>query len=110
VEISLNQRYYAPGDRFLLTNQVTNPGAAREVDLYIILDVWGEYWFWPSWTQSVDHASRSLPPEAAMGETILDFEWPAGAGAADGLIFWSGILDAGTTDLLDYDSVVFGYH
>ncbi|MBN2053443.1 hypothetical protein JW905_00890 [bacterium] len=39
-------------------------------------------------------------------ETILDFDWPQGAGAADGIMFWGGFPHPGTVRVADEISLV----
>jgi len=92
---------FRAGDRFLLTCQAVNMGQMVTVNQYVILDVYGAYYFWPSWTPSLDNLMRDLPADY-MGEVdiLLDFIWPEGAGAADGILFYSAFTDPGNTQLI----------
>jgi hypothetical protein len=110
VELMLNAEIYRAGDRFLLVLGIGNGGPSVLGDLFIILDVYGEYWFWPSWTQRLDYDRRYFDGETYEEMAILDFTWPAGVGSAAGLRFWSAITETGGTTLLsNVDFVEFGY-
>ncbi|MBN1356264.1 hypothetical protein JXA40_08385, partial [bacterium] len=109
-DLRLNGVFFRPWDHFLLTACIENPGEPVDVFEYILLDVYGNYWFWPSWSVEPDYRSRTIPSQAAGEETILDFWWPAGVGSAEGLLFWGAVLDSEFMMLLgDYDMVEFGY-
>ena len=45
--LRLNKSNFSAGDDFLLECYFCNPGQDRLVDHYIILDIHGQYWFWP---------------------------------------------------------------
>ncbi len=110
IDIFCNQPIYQAGDLFHLWTFINNPAPGLEVDEYILLDVWGEYWFWPSWTQEMDYVNRVLEPWTTYEETILEFEWPSGAGEAYGIVFWAAIFHAGTFDFAgDYGMCSFGW-
>ena len=48
--VNLNQSCYFPGDPFVLTmNFQNNTPAARNVDIYLALNILDCYWFFPSW-------------------------------------------------------------
>ncbi|HPQ38896.1 MAG TPA: hypothetical protein PLV45_00855 [bacterium] len=46
---------YRGGDYMAGYLRVENFGAARNTDIYILLEVYGLYYFGPAWTQSVNH-------------------------------------------------------
>lgn len=101
ITCDLNDTFYTPGELFRLTVEACN-GLATElpVEVYIILDVYGNYWFWPTWTQDLDFEAWTLPACDCKSETILEFTWPAGSGAANGILFWTGMLEPGTVNLV----------
>jgi hypothetical protein len=111
VDLQLNAETFLPGDRFLLTLLVANPAEALEVDLYVILDVYGVYYFFPDWTTELAAERRSLPAGSPPAEeTILDFTWPPSTGQTQGLAFWAALLDPATGRLVsNVDQVTFGY-
>lgn len=113
VTIFLNQQTFTVDDRFLLILTVDNTDSSIAADAYVVLEVYGAYWFWPSWRvlPQLDHGELDLTPWAHVDLTILDFGWPPGAGAAEGLYFWSFLCTRYTLDLISNVSwVVFAYH
>ncbi|MBN2056411.1 hypothetical protein JW905_15920 [bacterium] len=110
VDIFTNQDRFRPGDQFLLATEITNHGRSHFVDEYIVLDVYGTYFFWEDWTQEIDCKDRSIKSGGFYQEEILAFEWPAGAGSADGLAFYMVLTDYNTFDLMsNVDFCMFGY-
>lgn len=81
------------------------------VPLFAILDVYGEYFFWPGWTQTADFRPVTLHPGATAVEIIPEFEWPAGAGSAEGIGLYAAMTDAAMTELYgSFDHVTFGWY
>lgn len=110
LNLILNDTIYLAGERFLLLAELTNANVPLWVDEYIILDVYGYYFFYPNWTSNLDYATILLEADANDVQTILDFIWPDGAGYARDLAFWGALLESGTINLisnLEYE--VFGY-
>jgi hypothetical protein len=107
--LSLSSDMFAPGDVFLLETHVFNPGTAfADVSLYVILDVYGAYFFYPSWTTDHDCQTVTLP-NGQTRHIILDFVWPHVEGHADGIVLWGGILDEFGSLLGQIDFAMFGY-
>ncbi|MCD4655835.1 FG-GAP repeat protein, partial [bacterium] len=108
-DIDMYDKLLANGDLFSLTRSYFNPLTPLDVDEYIILDVYGCYWFWPGWSEVAESQRWNLPGSAGADETILEFPWPEVAGEATDLIFWGAFLVAETVDLVVYDFVEWGY-
>ncbi len=111
-DLALNDTMFTPGEPFRLTlRTVNNTATAKGVHLYVVLDVYGSYFFWPSWRSSPpDFKARNLAPNSDNTENILNFTWPAGVGSASGIKVWHAMLDASTQQLLyDVDMVEFSY-
>jgi len=107
--LQLNLSVFRPGDQFDLRLTTENPRIySISADQYILLDVWGIYYFWPSWTMDVDYAVREFAADAAE-EIILQFVWPSGAGAASDIGFWAALFHPGTYDFFSFDHVTFGF-
>lgn len=110
VTLQLNAPMFHGGEWFKLQAAYNGP-FGTEVDLYVILDVMGQYWFYPDWLQDVSFYRFTISPAGLHNITILDFTWPKGdMGQADDIRFWGAMCYAGTTELLgNFDSVTFGY-
>ncbi|MBN1296703.1 hypothetical protein JXA80_07970 [bacterium] len=108
-DIVLNQSHYYGGDRFLLTVRHSNSSSPIHVDRYILLDVYGMYWFWPSWSDAPDSSAVTI--SSGYSESpVFDFTWPSGVGTAEGLRFWAALLDPTSIQLVGpWDYVTFGY-
>ena len=81
------------------------------MDEYILLDVEGQYWFWPGWTPEVDMRQTELAGLSWTSETILEFEWPEGEfGVYSGIRLWGAFLYPGAMTIAgQFDMVEFGY-
>ena len=81
-----------------------------KVDEYLILDVFGELFFYPGWTTDVDFQPRTFAPGEHAVDKIFDFMWPNVEGSVSGLRFYLGFLDPTTYTLVgSIDMVEFGY-
>ena len=110
VSLDMPDRHLSLGDTFLLDCACANPLAASFVfDEFVILDVYQNYWFWPSWSQSVDFRPATLDPDSFSKTGILTFVWPETDGGAEGLRFWGGMVNPGAQTLIDYDVVEWSY-
>jgi len=68
------------------------------VDVFIALEVYGSYWFWPSWI-SMDEGiafdpSVSVSAASEMTADVIQFTWPEVEGKATGLFFYGLLLDS----------------
>ncbi len=109
VDASLSELVFEPGDPFELALTYRNYRDTVSADVYIALDVYGEYWFWPSWGRDIDFDSMSLSPYTMHREPILSFDWPDVEGHASGIKFWVAALAVGSGELMDYDVVEWGW-
>jgi hypothetical protein len=112
VNLLITGRTFSGGQTFLLDAVMTNADANphQNVSLFIILDVYSMYWFYPSWSETVDWYSLPSLDPGFVHMNILTFEWPSDiTGSADNLFFWGGMLDQNSNLLGDIGYVVFGY-
>ena len=80
------------------------------VPLFVLLDVYGQYWFAPGWETDLDYYYQLFQPGLTTITAIETFNWPAGAGAADGIRFWSALTNASMTEVLGNVAMVsFGW-
>jgi len=98
-----------PGDQFRLSRACFNPNAGRDVDEFIILDIYANYWYWPGWSETPDWLTWTLTHGVETEEILLEFLWPDVTGTAEDLKFWGAFLEAGTMDLIIYDMIEWGY-
>ncbi|MBN1297258.1 DNRLRE domain-containing protein [bacterium] len=108
-EITLNKTLFSAGDLFVLTarfgNQQPYPISAS---LWIVLNAGDAFWFWPEWGTTPSWQNATFFPSEEKVINPLQFVWPTINGSADGLKFWSVILDPTHTDIA-IDSVNFGW-
>ena len=99
--------HYKPGDpcylnlRFCNVSQVPIP----DTPVFLLLDVFGDYFFAPGWSTTFDHYTLTIAPGQAMIEILPAFNWPSGTGSATGLLFYAALTDPGYTQILgEFDS------
>jgi len=111
IDLLMNSHRFTAGDRFLLRMLVANTCGSTVfvVDEYVVLDLFGSYWFWPDWGGAVNgRYGVALEPAGQTVETLLDFRWPPGVGALDGILFWGALTEQGSFDLLSLDGERWG--
>ncbi|MBN2055669.1 hypothetical protein JW905_12140 [bacterium] len=109
IDVATNQGMYDAGDRFILFATLGNQGPAIIVDMYVVLDVYQNYYFYPSWGEELEYSVRNLLSNWTYDLILLDFIWPqVEFGAAD-ITFWGAIIQHGGVDVLDLSSTSFGW-
>ncbi len=100
----LDDRELTAGDVFDLRMVLNNPDAgALHCEAYVVLDVFGSYFCWPSWSNidvKLDCKSYNVDPQSAVNEDILQFTWPSGIGAAGPLYFLGVLCEFDTYNLI----------
>ena len=90
------------GDDFHVTGILVNPGPERSgVPTLFVLDVYGEMWFWPSWSHysspghgEIDFVMMEVPTGWTYIEVVPHMIWPdTGSEAAEGLYFYGAMLN-----------------
>ncbi len=74
-ELRLNKMYptpYAPGDIMTLYADVTNPGPAVEVDIFIAVELFDQYYFWPTYGALIAPTPFTLPDQMVLLGYILE--------------------------------------
>ncbi len=93
------------GDLFNLHYYLYNPDSSDyHGDVWIILDIYGLYWFYPGWKSFDENGidfKENVPvgPDSFYHETVLSFEWPIVDFSASGLRFYGAAFDTGTFNL-----------
>lgn len=113
-DLYLSDSLFEPGERFVLTYSLTNLSPFETVtgNFWLLLDVYGLYWFYPGWSTAPVWQAVSIDPDSSIGpETALDFFWPVEAGGhADNLKFIAALIDLSNSYLLsNLEMVTFGY-
>ncbi len=109
--LTLSQSIFEEGDLFTLVAESHGDSGSSMAHLWVLLDVYGDYFFWPGWSRDPQFTSVPLSDEHPTSTLILSFLWPIGDfGSAYGLKFWGAILDPVSQTLIgNFDSVEFGY-
>ena len=110
VDLRLNGSMFYENDRYLLELDYLNPSNEPiPADVYLVLDVYGFFWFWPDWTETINSDYRVMTAQKILTEVIFDFTWPYYDGDFDNVIIWAAALKPGTSELIgNYDFVSFG--
>ena len=113
VHLELSDDLFQENDDFLLTYLIGNPESENiEGNFWLILDVYGMYWFYPPWEQIPEYIPFEILSESVIGPiTALDFIWPENVqGHASGLMFHAAVLTPDNDDIeSNLDTVIFGY-
>jgi hypothetical protein len=99
--------HYSPGDAFSLDLIAQHSGPALEnLPAFILLDAFGSYYFWPSWTRfeppghpHVDYTLINLNPGSNEIMVFPSFIWPVTGSSASNLEFLGAIVNWSMTDL-----------
>lgn len=103
--------FYAPGDPCACTVTACNPGPTGYVDvpLFVILDVYGGFYFAPGFN-GFDYYEIDLYPGKTPMDIVPEFAWPEGCGTATGILFYAAMLrDDMTAVLGEWDVISFGW-
>lgn len=96
--LTLPQLQYTPGDSFFCNASICNNTGQilTGYAVFVLLDVYGDYFWGPGWTPDFDGYWNELPllQEGITDYTIIpEFTWPTGAGTATGIGFIGCITD-----------------
>ncbi|MBN1356645.1 hypothetical protein JXA40_10335 [bacterium] len=104
--------YFTPGDPCACLVTVCNPGpdVYSNVPLFVILDVYGLYFFAPMFSGFDYYTLVNLYPGESEIEVLPEFTWPDGAGSASGILWYAAMTDIGFTRLFgEMDTFAFGW-
>ena len=101
IDCVFNQAYYGPGDPFdCLVTACNGTENDLAVDIYILLEVGGSYFFWPSWSPFIDRATFVLPECGCLTILTMSFIWPEELAPFTARMY-GAMFESGTYNLLD---------
>ncbi|MBN1552926.1 hypothetical protein JW979_15740 [bacterium] len=81
-----------------------------DIPLFVILDVYGAYFFAPSFG-SYDYYDDPIPPGMTTIPVLPSFPWPSGAGSASNITWFAAMTNPGFTALHgNLGTFTFGWH
>jgi hypothetical protein len=84
-----NQAVYHPGDQVTLSLLIGNEDSRDySAELFVILYMDGNFWFWPAWTSYIDWMPMHLPAGFQTNYVIMDFPSPMDTGEYS-IVFWA---------------------
>ena len=92
---------FAEGDICELDLEISNAGQPRAADLYVLLDVFGAYWCYPSWqplAAGLDYEALTVPAGSSTLVLIPEFTMPA-VSPCGPLYFYAAMFEPGTLSL-----------
>nr|HPQ42345.1 carboxypeptidase-like regulatory domain-containing protein [bacterium] len=107
IALRMPRRWVDPGEVFGLTMTVDNDGPLlTDLPVFLLLDIQGAIYFWPSWSlwsppeaTGLDFMAASLPEAASEIVILPEFIWPQLGFDMDGLRFIGAITNWSMTDL-----------
>ncbi|MBN1356754.1 carboxypeptidase regulatory-like domain-containing protein [bacterium] len=119
VQLEIPAEMFYPGDLFYLNARLSNPGQSMgSLPLFVILDVYGQLFFWPSWTlykppyhTDIDYSMIEFVSGVQIIPILQAFNWPDIQGPdVTGLIFYGALVTEDFSALVgEMDVVTFGY-
>lgn len=106
VQIEMSSVLPHSGDVFRVKTIVSNPGQSlTNIHLFFFLDVYGTYYFWPSWSE-FDSVTMDVPSGRTPVD-ILEFTWPeTPTSDASGLNFWSAMVNESMSQVIGSYAVI----
>jgi predicted outer membrane repeat protein len=112
VTITMPAHQFRPGDTCYCTVTVTNGEAEPLTDypLFLILDVFGDYFYAPSFAREFEYYPGSWPPGTTPVEALPEFTWPDTGTSASGIVWYAAITDPAVTRIVgEWDFWEFGW-
>ncbi len=115
VSLDLSKSLFHAGDTFTCTAHVCNNtgDVLTGYPLLVLLDVFGSYFWGPTFTQEFDSYLTQYPsfPEGITDVEVLpSFSWPSNVGSAQGIRFYAALVDPDVHILIgQLDMVEFGW-
>ncbi len=108
INLLLSSNTISTNDLFEVAIELINPGTAtNDIMEVCFLDVYGLFFFWPSWSEEFDSSMIDMPADFHQDSSLFSFNWPTGAGTGDAA-FWAALLDS-QNNILGYDIEDFSW-
>jgi len=111
VDVEMPAHFFRPGDECSCEVSVCNPGSAvlEGYPLFVILDVWGNYFFAPGFSD-FEYYDRAFPQGEQSIEVLETFLWPEASGNAEDIYWYAALTNPEMTELFsDTGSFRFGW-
>jgi len=99
IELMIPAESFETGDLFRLDMDMENEWASRTADLYVLLEVFGQYWCYPSWIsldESIDYKTLSIKAGSRdIIDLIPEFIMPM-VGEAGPMFFYAALFNEGS--------------
>ncbi|HPQ40851.1 MAG TPA: hypothetical protein PLV45_10800 [bacterium] len=112
VTIEMPGDMFSPGTPCYCHISVCNSGSSAldGYPLLVLLDVYGQYFFAPTFEQDLAFYDQTYPPGRSTVVVLPEFIWPSGAGSADNIIWYAALTDPSITSLVGtMDTMAFGW-
>ncbi|MBN2056464.1 hypothetical protein JW905_16185 [bacterium] len=106
VRLWMPSEYYHTGDECECRVYLCNPGTSlyTGVPLFVLLDVYGMYYFAPNFTE-YDYYMIDLAPGETAVQVLDRFQWPEGVGSMAGVRWIAAMTDVNVTHLVGASSI-----
>ncbi len=106
------------GDDFFVNAYIDNPGdTMTDVPVFFLMDIYGEYWFWPCWkyynppeSEEIDYQIMNVPTGTTPVKVIPTITWPdIGNVEIHGLYFYGAMLNQEMNQIIgNWEAVEWG--
>ncbi len=103
---------FTPGSECYLSALFCNGcESLNDVYLYVILEVYGEFFFWPGWETAIDFEEIAVIENGyGIVQIINPFQWPETEESLYNLFFYSAVLDQNDRLIGNIADWIFSYH
>ncbi len=112
VRLWMPSKLYRSGDLCSCKVSIYNPGpdTYHQLQLFVILDILGTYFYAPSYTHFDFFSLLNIAPETYDFQILPEFYWPENTGSARGIIWYAGLTNPEITELIsNLDTWAFGW-
>ena len=109
--LRLHPNTYHGSEPFDLHLELQNhTGSPFQTDFYCCLEAYGQYYWYPGWTEDVSFQSRVIPSNGVPEQSFLSFTVPDGLGELGPFTLYAAMVNPETGELIgDYSAVMFRF-